>query len=96
MRVENPNPLETSLQEETGLQELKRKILLKGSQAEFAASIDISPEHLSLVLSGQRGVSADTAIRIRAALDIEISRFAGSAVRRQRAEPQKLKKAGAR
>jgi plasmid maintenance system antidote protein VapI len=90
MRNENQQP------SETGLQELKRKILEKGSQAEFAASIDISPEHLSLILSGRRGLSTDTAIKISEMLCIEISRFAGSSVRRECAEPRKLKKAGAR
>jgi plasmid maintenance system antidote protein VapI len=63
----------------TGLQILANKIDELGTRVDFARRLQISEQHLSMILSGRRGFSVSVGLRISKLSGLSVEQFAAKA-----------------
>jgi hypothetical protein len=83
-----------------GLQVLANKIDELGSRVDFARQLEISEQHLSMILSGRRGFSVRVGLRISELTGLAVQQFASGAAPPQtmpaKADNRRTAKRGAR
>jgi plasmid maintenance system antidote protein VapI len=67
---------EGSLRLMNGLQVLANKIDELGTRVDFARRIEISEQHLSMILSGRRGFSVAVGLKISKLTGLSVEQFA--------------------
>lgn len=62
-----------------GLQVLAKKIDELGTRVEFARQVEISEQHLSMILSGRRGFSVTVGLKISKMTGLSVEQFGSTA-----------------
>jgi plasmid maintenance system antidote protein VapI len=69
----------------SGLQVLANKIDELGTRVDFARQLEISEQHLSMILSGRRGFSVAVGLRISKLTGLSVEQFAAAKAPKQHA-----------